>query len=101
MMVSHYAVHVPHAASSAFIEKYRTLPRGKYCRDEDYLNPQEMSQGKRITSWRLQYAAMLEEVDASLGAIMDALEESGISDNTYIYYSDNGEACIQMSHYER
>ena len=91
MMVSHYAVHVPHAASSALIEKYRTLPRGKYCRDEDYLDAQEMSQGQRITSWRLQYAAMLEEVDASLGAIMDAVEESGIADHTYIIFtSDNG-----------
>ncbi|MEO0353049.1 MAG: sulfatase-like hydrolase/transferase, partial [Cyanobacteria bacterium P01_A01_bin.15] len=29
MMVSHYAVHVPHAARPSLIEKYRNLPRGK------------------------------------------------------------------------
>ena len=37
MMVSHYAVHVAHAARPALIEKYRGLPRGKHLRDEDYL----------------------------------------------------------------
>ena len=66
MMVSHYAVHVPHAASAELIEKYRNLPRGKYCQDDDYLDPNDMNYGKRITSWRLQYAAMLEAVDSNL-----------------------------------
>ena len=91
MMVSHYAVHVPHAAKAEMIEKYRNLPRGKYCQDDDYLDPAEMSKGKRTCAWRLQYAAMLEEVDWSLGAMMDALEKTGQLDNTYIIYtSDNG-----------
>ncbi len=91
MMVSHYAVHVPHAASSHLIEKYRHLPRGKYCRDDDYLDPSEMTKGKRTCSWRLQYAAMVEEVDLSLGAIMDAVEKAGELDHTYLVFtSDNG-----------
>ena len=91
MMVSHYAVHVPHAARADLIEKYRKLPRGKYCKDEDYLPFDELSENQRISSWRLQYAAMLEEVDEGLGAIVDAVKESGQLDNTFIIFtSDNG-----------
>ena len=91
MMVSHYAVHVPHAARADLIEKYRNLPRGKYCKDDDYLPPSEMSKGKRISSWRLQYAAMVDEVDEGLGAIVDAVRETGQLENTFIIYtSDNG-----------
>lgn len=91
MMVSHYAVHVPHAARADLIEKYRMLPRGKHAKDFDYLPVEEMPKGYTIHSWRLQYAAMLEEVDEGLGAIVDALKKSGELDNTYIIYtSDNG-----------
>ncbi len=37
------------------------------------------------------YAAMTEDLDKGLGAIMDLVESLGIADNTYIvYYSDNG-----------
>ncbi|MCH2175156.1 MAG: sulfatase [Lentisphaeria bacterium] len=91
MMVSQYSVHVPHAASPKFIEKYRKLPRGKYCTDKDYIDPANMTQGYRTCVWRLQYAAMVEETDISLGRIMDALEKAGVTDNTYIIFtSDNG-----------
>lgn len=91
MMVSHYAVHVPHAARADLIEKYRKLPRGKYCKDDDYLPLDEISKGKKIGSWRLQYAAMLEEVDEGLGAIVNAVKKAGQLENTYIIFtSDNG-----------
>ena len=91
MMVSHYAVHVPHAARADLIEKYRKLPRGKHAKDSDYLPIEEMPKGYTIHSWRLQYAAMLEEVDEGLGAIVEAVEKTGQLDNTYIIYtSDNG-----------
>ena len=50
-----------------------------------------MNYGKRITSWRLQYAAMLESVDSNLGAILEALEKNSITDETYVIFtSDNG-----------
>ena len=91
LMVSHYAVHVPHRASAHVIEKYRNLPRGKYCRDQDYADPADMSDGFKSSSWRLQYAAMIDEVDQGLGKMMDLLESRGELDNTYIIYtSDNG-----------
>ena len=91
MMISHYAVHVPHAARPALIEKYRKLPRGKHNTDEDYLPEDQISKGRKISSWRLQYAAMLEEVDEELGALMEAVKKTGQADNTYIIFtSDNG-----------
>jgi len=91
MMVSHYAVHVPHAARADLIEKYRKLPRGKHITDSDYLPVDEMPKGKVISSWRLQYAAMLEECDEGLGAIVAALKKTGQLDNTLIVFtSDNG-----------
>jgi arylsulfatase A len=91
LMISHYAVHVEHAASASVIDKYRKLPRGKYCEDSDYLDPAEMSRGKRNSSWRLQYAAMVDEIDTSMGRIIDAIAAKGELDNTYIIYtSDNG-----------
>ena len=91
MMISHYAVHVPHAARADLIEKYRKLPRGKFLTDSDYLPVDEMPKGKVISSWRLQYAAMLEECDEGLGAIVAALKKTGQLDNTLIVFtSDNG-----------
>ena len=91
LMISQYAVHVPHKASEHVIEKYRKLPRGKYCKDEDYLPTDQVSDGKKNSHWRLQYAAMIDEVDAGLGKMMDLLEARGELDNTYIIYtSDNG-----------
>lgn len=91
MMVSHYAVHVPHAARADLIEKYRRRPRGKYCKDDDYLPTEQISKSKKISSWRLQYAAMIDEVDEGLGAIVDAVKQTGQLDNTYVIYtSDNG-----------
>ena len=91
LMVSHYAVHVPHAAREDLIEKYRNLPRGKHCEDEDYLPTDQISKGRKISHWRLQYAAMLEQVDEGLGAIMSALAETGEDQNTFVIFtSDNG-----------
>jgi arylsulfatase A-like enzyme len=70
LMLSHYSVHVKHAALPETIAKYRKPG----VRENDAL-----------------YAAMVEELDNSLGAVMDALDENGIADNTYlIFTSDNG-----------
>ncbi|MDB4787045.1 sulfatase-like hydrolase/transferase, partial [Planctomycetaceae bacterium] len=91
MMVSHYAVHVPHAARPDLIEKYRNLPRGKYCHDDDYLPTDEIPASRKISHWRLQYAAMIDEVDEGLGAIVETLRKTGQLENTFIIFtSDNG-----------
>lgn len=91
MMISHYAVHVPHEASPELIEKYRHVPRGKYLKDEDYLPNDQIPAGMKNSYWRLQYAAMIDEVDQNLGNLVAELKAAGQLENTYIIYtSDNG-----------
>jgi arylsulfatase A-like enzyme len=77
MELSHYAVHVGHAALAETIEKYRKLARGK---DKKYSRERS-----------LVYAAMIENLDSGLQAILDKVEQLGIKDNTYVIFtSDNG-----------
>ncbi|TWT42643.1 Choline-sulfatase [Botrimarina colliarenosi] len=75
MQVSHYAVHVGLAAREKTIEKYRDLARAKQI------------DKKNLPT----YAAMIEDLDSSLGELLDALERLGIDDDTYVIFtSDNG-----------
>ena len=91
VMISHYAVHVPHEASPELIEKYRKAPRGKYLKEADYLPTEQIPAGMKNSHWRLQYAAMIDEMDQHLGALVAELKAKGQLENTYILYtSDNG-----------
>lgn len=71
---AHYAVHTPIQAIKSIEEKYANKPIDKL---RDHKNP--------------AYAAMIESVDNSMGALVDKLEKLGISKNTIIIFaSDNG-----------
>ena len=86
LMVSHYAVHIPHQASPEAIERCR---RRWVASGNSDVGPSDKAYKKNFPQW--QYAAMVEETDASLGAILDALKESKEFDNTYVIFtSDNG-----------
>jgi arylsulfatase A-like enzyme len=86
LMVSHYAVHIPHQASPEAIERCR---RRWVAAGNPDLAPTNKEYKKHFSEW--QYAAMVEETDASLGAILDALKDSKELDNTYVIFtSDNG-----------
>jgi len=86
LMVSHYAVHVPHQATPEAIERCRRRWAGAGNSDVDTADKEYK---KHFPKW--QYAAMVEETDTSLGAILDALKESNELDNTYVIFtSDNG-----------
>lgn len=68
--MSHYAVHVPFDADPLYYDKYR----------KQGLNESEAA-----------YAGLIEGMDASLGSIMDYLDENNLSDNTILLFmSDNG-----------
>ncbi len=70
--VWYYAVHGPHVANKALLQKY--LDAG-------------------LDRQTAIYATMLESVDNSVGAIRAALEQKGIADNTIIVFtSDQGGA---------
>lgn len=86
LMVSHYSVHVPHQATAQAIERCRQ--RWIAAGNPD-LSPTDKEYKKHFPRW--QYAAMVEETDASLGAILDALAESNQLENTFVVFtSDNG-----------
>ncbi len=71
--LSHHAVHIPVEANAATIAKYESKPK-----PSDGVN-------------HPVYAAMVEDLDASIGRILGKLETLGISDNTIVVFtSDNG-----------
>jgi len=72
LQVSHYADHLKFAASPTMREKYMALPPGK--RHSDTV-----------------FAGMNEDLDAGVGAILDAIDQLQIRDNTFVFYlADNG-----------
>ena len=72
LQLSYYAVHLEMHALDATHEKYRGLPTG-----DKHANP--------------LYAAMTEDLDTGVGRVLEAVEELGLSGNTYIVYAvDNG-----------
>ncbi len=86
--LSHYGVHVPFAAPQQLVTKYSNkLANGSYAKFND-LTP---SQRAEVAT----YAAMVEAVDSSLGAVRAALDTAGVADNTlFAFASDNGGLAI-------
>ncbi len=85
MMVSHYAPHIPfYCTKEAFDRnKKRWIEMGK---ETEGMENEKSSIRKDIT-----YAAMVEEMDMTLVAILDALDAKGELENTYVIFtSDNG-----------
>lgn len=77
MNLSHYAVHTPIQAKEEYVERY-------------------LQQGK--TETEAKYAAMVQSMDESLGAVMRKLRELGIDQNTVVIFaSDNGGHVIKAS----
>jgi len=85
LMISHYAPHIPHMATKEAFERCRKrwIFQG---RDTDKIDSPKSSAHRAIT-----HAAMIEEMDLTVGDVLDALQEKGELDNTYIIFtSDNG-----------
>jgi len=85
MMVSQYAPHIPYYCTQEAFErnKKRWIEMG---RETEGVENEKSSIHKDIT-----YAAMVEEMDMTLVAILDALDAKGELDNTYVIFtSDNG-----------
>jgi arylsulfatase A len=74
LILSPYAVHIPLAAMSDKVEKYR----------------RKAAELKRELPHPV-YAAMIEHCDEMVGRIVDAIDDTGLSDNTMVIFtSDNG-----------
>ena len=92
MMVSHYSVHVPHAASQKYMDKWKA----KYDALEKPTDKEELRLFERECN--SLYGAMLEETDQHIGIIMDYLRKVDELASTYIIFtSDNGSECIPRS----
>lgn len=70
--VSYYAVHLRVELLRATLKKYQ-------------------ERGKPDRGYTQAWAGMLEELDRGVGDLLEAVEELGIADNTYVFFmSDNG-----------
>jgi arylsulfatase A-like enzyme len=79
LVVSHFAVHTPIQPPPSLLKKYADrsaadAKKGEWRRHDD-----------------AAYAAMIESVDRSVGALVGRIEELGLSDRTVVFFlSDNG-----------
>jgi arylsulfatase A len=72
LQISHYATHVDLQARKETYEHYKSKSPGK--KDSDYA-----------------FAAMLADLDHSIGLLLEEIDRLGLRDNTYIFFAtDNG-----------
>lgn len=98
--LSHYAVHTPIQAPKELVAKYKAKARALgldkvKALEEGEPFPMEKKQHERVIRRLLQsdpvYAAMVENLDANIGRVLQALEDSGQAENTLVIFtSDNG-----------
>ncbi len=91
LVLSQYAVHTPLEAKKADVEKYAA----KRDRLWDGTVPAARAEGPNSMTKMFQdhatYAAMVENMDASVGVLMKTLDTMRITDNTVVIFtSDNG-----------
>ena len=83
LQVSHYAIHLSAEATPESLERHKARTPG-------------------IVHTAYWYAAMIEDLDTAVGRIIDAVEENGLSDRTYIFYtSDNGGTARQYPDFNK
>jgi len=81
LFISHYDVHVQLDANRELINKYLNKKK-----DPDY-------------SCNAVYAAMIEHIDQSVGALMEAVNILDLAENTvFIFFSDNGGVDKRFDH---
>jgi len=98
MMISHYALHVRNMSLKSTRRKYLDLVAEREGIDEEIPdiskfddNAEEMPTKLRSHWERANYAAMMENMDTSIGMVLDKLKELKLDGNTYVIFSsDNG-----------
>ena len=91
LQLSHYANHIWHDSLKKTREKYKKLPKGKKYEKKDGLPDEEIPIAMYNHGWIINYAAMLNDVDRAFGTLLDAIDELGIDEETYVIFtSDNG-----------
>ncbi len=85
LVLSHYAVHTPLHSKPELARHYRAVRGASSFQPELYGAMTRLDQGHAV------YAGMVASVDESVGRIMDALHDLGLSKRTIVVFiSDNG-----------
>ncbi|MCP4785711.1 MAG: sulfatase [Fuerstiella sp.] len=98
LMVSHYAVHVRNTSLKTTREKYLKIVAADNgieggIPDISRFDRSSGEMPRKLQSlWeRANYAAMMENMDSSIGMVLDELTALGMEENTYVIFSsDNG-----------
>lgn len=98
--LSHYAVHTPIEAPAGLVAKYTAkakhlgLDQINPLRDGEHFHTEHMRAAivkHRVFQSDPAYGAMIENLDANIGRVLAALEETGQARNTLVVFtSDNG-----------
>jgi len=98
-LLSFYEVHNPRQAPDSLVQKYRRKRERLDLDAKSEFEPIEVeqpweegrAQKARVVQGHPVYAAMVEALDHSVGRVLEALSERGLSDNTVVVFvSDNG-----------
>ena len=91
LQLSHYAMHIWHDSLQETREKYKKLPHGSTYQKKDDTPEESVSISMYNHGWIINYAAMLDDMDRATGTLLDAIDELGIAENTFVIFtSDNG-----------
>lgn len=89
------AVHIPIGAKQELIAKYQ---RKKETAPPDAWGRERESK-VRLVQNHAAYAAMIEQMDAAIGRVLDALERNGLAERTIVVFtSDNGGLATAEGH---
>lgn len=96
-LLSFYEVHNPRQAPDSLIEKYRRKRDRLLLDEKKEFEPikqiwqVDRARKARVIQGHPVYAAMVDALDHSVGQVLEALSENGLSDNTVVVFvSDNG-----------
>ena len=98
LILGHYAVHTPIQAPEYLVEKYEEKKRRMYGTTPQEMLPERFNRTVPTRQKNPTYAAMIENLDANVGKVIDALDELGLTKDTIIVFtSDNGGSCMPGS----
>jgi arylsulfatase A-like enzyme len=91
--VSFYSVHTPLMGPPDLVKKYQQ--KAAAVQGEEFASEEQVfgneARKVRILQKHAVYAAMVEAMDAAVGKVLQQLEDSGVADNTVVFFTaDNG-----------
>lgn len=99
-VLSFYSVHTPLMAPEPLVEKYRAR-KADLAQDPERgpIWGQERARKVRLVQEHAVYAGMVESMDAAIGVVLDAIDASGLAEDTIVIFtSDNGGLSTSEGH---